>query len=223
MADWSLITWREGLIWLLQTTFWFLPVVAANITPLFASLADKREGKARVLVRRWYNHPIWEEALGENKTWRGLAVGIISAGFVFWGLSDLQNTNWQWVKDASIIDYQTESVVVMAVLLGGGALLGDIVKSFFKRRIPKAPAYQWWPNLRAVSPQNRRYPPSVKWYPMDQVDFIIGAWVCMWLAGYPAPVHLFVTAVLLAAVIQPLCRKGFYLLFHKFFPDLAPH
>lgn len=223
MADWSTLSWREGLIWLLQTVFWYLPTVAANIAPLFASLGDKREKETKVLIRRWYNHPIWEEALGETKTWRGLTVGIIAAGFVFWGLSDLQNTGWEWVKDASILNYQSESVVVMAVLLGGGALFGDIAKSFVKRRIPKEPKHQWWPNLRAVPKEHRRYPPSEKWYPMDQIDFILGSTFCMWLAGYSTPIHLFFTALLLAAVIQPLCRKGFHALFHKFFPHLAPH
>lgn len=223
MADLSALTWRDGAVLLLQTVFFYLPAVAANIAPLFASLGDKRMGEQKKVVRRWYNHPIWEEALGENKTWRGLAVGIIAAGFMFWGLKDLHFTGWQWVDDASIFDYQNESVVVMAVLLGGGALLGDIVKSFFKRRIPMEPSHQWWPNVRAVPSMRRRYPPSVKWYPMDQIDFILGASFCMWIAGYPMPWPLFVTALLMAAVIQPLCRKGFHAAFHKFFPHLTSH
>ena len=159
----------------------------------------------------------------QNKTWRGLAFGIIAAGFVFWGLKDLHNTGWKWVENASVIDYKNESVVVMAFLLGGGALLGDMGKSLLKRRIPKKPRHQWWPNLRAIPSEERRYPPSAKWWPMDQVDFIVGSTLCMWLAGYSFPWHLFVVALLLAAVVQPLCRKGFHMFFHKMFPHLTPH
>ena len=201
MIELSILTWRECYVWFLQTVFLYLPAVAANIAPLLASMADKRENQ--VVVRRWYNQPIDERILGQNKTWRGLAVGIFAAGGVFWIQADIHKNDWQWLQDATLFSYPDESVATIALLIGGGALLGDAVKSLFKRLAKR--------------------PPGSRWYPMDQIDFIGGATICLWLAGYAIPAHVFLLALFLAAVIQPLCRKGFWLVAHKFFPFLSPH
>ncbi len=49
----------------------------------------------------------------------------------------------------------------LGLVLGFGALFGDIVKSFFKRRAGK---------VRGAS-----------WFPFDQIDFILGAFLLYWL------------------------------------------
>lgn len=120
----------------------FLPAGIANMVPVFA---------ARVPGLRNWEWPMdggrsWRgrRLLGDHKTWRGFAAGTASA-----------------VLAAVIISkvdpffYQGASPVLIGFLLGAGALAGDAVKSFFKRRagIPSGKA----------------------WFPFDQVDYIAGA------------------------------------------------
>ena len=61
--------------------------------------------------------------------------------------------NISFFKDLSILDYS--NWLSIGFLLGIGAITGDSVKSFFKRRF----------NIK----------PGKPWIPFDQTDFIIGA------------------------------------------------
>ncbi len=90
--------------------------------------------------RKWRNKPIF----GEGKTWRGFIGGGLCGLFV--GI--LMNQIWQMFG---------ESFNAFAVLLSlsFGALAGDLIKSFFKRRIGK-----------------KR---GEKWPVIDQIDFLFGA------------------------------------------------
>ncbi|MBW2995370.1 CDP-archaeol synthase, partial [Candidatus Woesearchaeota archaeon] len=54
-----------------------------------------------------------------------------------------------------ILDYASVNIILFGFLLGLGAMTGDLVKSFFKRRIGKKPG-ESWPVF-------------------DQLDYVIGA------------------------------------------------
>jgi len=106
---------------ILETTWLFLPAVIANIAPVFA---------ARYNWLPAFNLPIDNgvsfrgvRLLGDNKTWRGLVVGIIIGSTV--GI--LQGSP------------------VVGLLLSAGALIGDATKSFFKRQLKIAPGKSWVP------------------------------------------------------------------------------
>ncbi|MBU7013577.1 MAG: CDP-2,3-bis-(O-geranylgeranyl)-sn-glycerol synthase [Theionarchaea archaeon] len=86
--------------------------------------------------------------LGKGKTVRGLAVGILSAIIV----ASIQ----------SVMEY-TFNPVIFGFLMGSGAMLGDMVKSFFKRRL----------NIQSGRPLPL----------LDQLDFVIGALVMYYLFG----------------------------------------
>jgi len=69
---------------------------------------------------------------GDGKTWRGLCGGIgagIAIGFVQMGLESI--FGWEYLTPLSVF------------LLAAGALLGDLTKSFFKRRLNKKRGEQW--------------------------------------------------------------------------------
>jgi CDP-2,3-bis-(O-geranylgeranyl)-sn-glycerol synthase len=130
-----------------------IPAAIANMVPVFA---------AHMPIIDKYSTPMdfgWSfrgrRILGDHKTWRGLAAGIVTATIVFGLQSWLsQHTGWgAWMADG--FDYTGLPIMVLGVLFAVGALGGDALKSFFKRQIGIAP--------------------GKKWFPFDQIDYIIGA------------------------------------------------
>jgi CDP-2,3-bis-(O-geranylgeranyl)-sn-glycerol synthase len=103
----------------------FLPAMIANSSPV-------------IYAKLPFNKPINEKLFGKNKTWRGLILGILSGsisgyliGFYF-----------------PILNFQN------SLAMSFGALLGDLIKSFFKRRFGINEGKDW--------------------IPFDQIDWIIG-------------------------------------------------
>jgi len=81
-----------------------------------------------------------QEIFGSHKTWRGLLVGILG-GIIIAGLqAELQITSLGCAL--SLNDYQ-QNWLVFGFLGGAGALLGDLLKSFFKRRFSIASGSAW--------------------------------------------------------------------------------
>ncbi|WP_235855585.1 CDP-2,3-bis-(O-geranylgeranyl)-sn-glycerol synthase [Methanofollis fontis] len=96
--------------------------------------------------RRWSDG---RRILGDGKTWRGFALGVAAGVGV--GLVEI------WAQTAFNLSSLPEHTVLTVFLFAAGALLGDMVKSFFKRRFGKERGEEW---LIA-----------------DQYDFVIGAFV----------------------------------------------
>ncbi len=123
--------------------FWFfLPAGVANMAPVIASQIPG--------LNRWQT-PIdlgysWrgKRIFGDSKTWRGLVVGVIFALLV--GL-------FQYRFIASSAE-STGFILIATGAMGLGALLGDAVESFFKRRLGKNSGESW--------------------FPFDQTDYIFG-------------------------------------------------
>jgi len=89
--------------------------------------------------------------LGKNKTYRGiffgLSLALIIAFFQFYLYQ------YDFFKVLSFYDYS--SWLLIGFLLGFGALIGDLAKSFIKRR-------------KGIMPGER-------YFPLDQLDYPIGA------------------------------------------------
>ena len=127
--------------------FWlFLPAGIANMAPVLFTwlpfLAKPMDSGKKIGGKR---------ILGKNKTWRGFIVGIAVAVFIVW----LQKIVYPSTQGLAILNYQTINIWVIGLLLGVGALLGDLVESFLKRQ--------------------RNIPSGKPWIPFDQLDWIIGA------------------------------------------------
>ncbi len=114
-----------------ETLWFFLPAIIANMAPVFAARYNWLAGLNIPLDfgYQWNNGAL----LGSNKTVRGLLVGVIAAAIVGWLQGDL----------------------LLGAGLGLGALLGDAIKSFLKRRL--------------------NIPSGESWKPWDQIDFVLGA------------------------------------------------
>jgi CDP-2,3-bis-(O-geranylgeranyl)-sn-glycerol synthase len=114
------------------------PAYAANMAPPF--------------VRFWpgWNRPISAVLFGNHKTVVGFALGVTAGVLaawvqsrIAWSRSLLTPSNW----------------LAIGVASGLGAMAGDSMKSFFKRRAG--------------------IPPGESWIPADQLDFVVGALVLM--------------------------------------------
>jgi len=109
--------------------------------------------------------PISERWFGLHKTWRGFYAGYFGALVVLVVQAILARN--RIMEDYAILNYLgggfLESLLMAfgyAFLFGVGAIFGDLVKSFLKRRIG--------------------IKPGASWFPLDQLDFVIGAMLCLW-------------------------------------------
>ncbi len=173
----------DALITNLMFAFWiFLPAGVANMSPVIAGYLPglKRWNTPIDLGKEYKGHRL----LGDNKRWRGLvfgtAMGALTAIVEFLIISRY------------LVNFRTAVLVAVAgALMGFGALFGDALESFFKRRL-------------GVKPGNR-------WFPFDQIDYIIGGL----LFSYPIigwPVVLAGTILLLYFGLHILVSYTAYLI-----------
>lgn len=151
--------------WIPVMALWlFLPAYVANMAPVFLARLIPRwdapidAGKAR---------PGGTRILGDGKTWRGLFGGAVVAALV----ALLMATVLRFSERLTDFGYQENGFwapVVLGLLFGFGALVGDAVKSYFKRR--------------------RGKPRGSPWIGPDQLDFVVGGLLFVGLAGLLVPV-----------------------------------
>jgi len=115
-----------------------LPAMIANMTPV-------------LLKMKYWNTPINENLFGKNKTWRGFLSAIV-IGTLSYVL--LVNLGTMSRFDLDIATGPVE-IVVIGFFFSFGAIGGDLVKSFFKRK--------------------QGIDPGESFPPWDQIDYVLGA------------------------------------------------
>jgi CDP-2,3-bis-(O-geranylgeranyl)-sn-glycerol synthase len=146
--------------------------------------------------------------LGDGKTWRGLFAGTflgMTAGF---GLavvaSYLSTSEYYFLRLTNFEGFPVMIVILFSLCFG--ALLGDVIESFFKRRIGKGRGQDW--------------------IPFDQLDFIVGALLFSFLAsellyvvhftsGQWFFVHITLWHILILLVVTPFIHITANVLFRK--------
>ena len=73
--------------------------------------------------------------LGDGKTIRGFYIGV--------GAGILVGVLQIWIRDSAGLDFLPGLTYYVVILLAAGALIGDLLKSFFKRRIGKERGAKW--------------------------------------------------------------------------------
>lgn len=136
---------------ILFALWFFLPAGVANVVPVIIAKAPLLSGWNTPvdLGHKFKGKPV----LGPHKTIRGLTIGTL-AGFLVFAAQVQSYESYAWAREVSGGLNYSELSLWLGVLLGFGALLGDIVKSFFKRQ------------LNVVSGKS--------WFPFDQLDYIVG-------------------------------------------------
>jgi CDP-2,3-bis-(O-geranylgeranyl)-sn-glycerol synthase len=175
------------LLILLQAFYFALPAYLANMSPV---IIDKL-GWLKFLKkpvdggRLWRGQPI----LGQGKTWRGLIAGVLTAICA----AGLQKYLFQFpaFQNISVVDFSRINFILFGALSGSGALLGDLIKSFFKRRIAIASGKSW---------------------PIfDQWDFVLGFILFTYFLVRP-DIKIILSVFLITLLLHPLANIVGYLL-----------
>ncbi len=152
----------------LAQAFWFfLPAYVANPAAVLFGGGRPIDG-GRVLSDG-------QRLFGDGKTWRGFGGGVcagIVLGLILWGVSG--------VADPELSFGSFPAGLVPILVLPTGALLGDLLGSYVKRRAGK--------------PKGARAP-GLDWY-----DFYLGAFVLLAIADY----EFFLTHYVLGEAIYGL-------------------
>lgn len=155
---------------IIATAYFLLPAAIANGSPM---LASRTPFLREILVvpldggLRFLGKPIW----GENKTLRGALVMIGVAFLAVFIQKHLLNT---WLDTYAIIDYDSSRIFLYGFIFGFGALAGDLLGSFCKRRLGFKPG-QWFPYI-------------------DQVDWVAGVFVLLLLFSFLPPFEIIILA-----------------------------
>ncbi|MGV8172391.1 MAG: CDP-archaeol synthase [Candidatus Woesearchaeota archaeon] len=148
-------------IWLLllKSAYFLIPAYFANMAPPLAKKLKIFECLARPVD---HNKVLRDgrALFGRNKTYRGFLVGLI--GGVLGAYLQMLLFNIPFFSSISVdgINYSSHAVILLiGVLMGVGAITGDLIESFFKRRL----------NIGS----------GETFVPWDQTDLVIGAYLFM--------------------------------------------
>jgi CDP-2,3-bis-(O-geranylgeranyl)-sn-glycerol synthase len=132
---------------LLKLIYFMLPAYFANMAPVFSKYIFSKQALSPIdFGIEVKGQPLF----GKHKTIGGYLFGIIVA----LGIGYLQLLLYPYLKDLCLVSYRN-LWAELSFLMGLGAMTGDLIKSFFKRRL----------NLKAGKP----------WIPFDELDFVAGA------------------------------------------------
>src|SRR3989338_11353728 len=121
---------------MLQCFYFMLPAYFANMAPVIVK-------KINILNlpidfnKKISNKPIF----GKNKTIRGLFFGVLFAIIIAYAQSVFYDNNI--IAGISLVDYS--NWLLLGFLMGFGAILGDLIKSFVKRRLDYKPGKPFVP------------------------------------------------------------------------------
>lgn len=172
----------------LLAVWFFIPAGVANVTPIFAALIPglKRLNAPLDFGLRIGDAPL----LGSNKTWRGVITGVAAGSLTFW--LQQQAVQHNSFLAAVVKDAWTPTLLplwLLGPMLSLGALAGDAVESFLKRRNHIAPGQPW--------------------FPYDQIDFTLGAIALSALVIMP-PLTVYAVGLVLWAAIQTAAQYAGY-------------
>ncbi len=160
---------------ILQALYYFLPAYFANMAPVIFSKLNPL--KHPVDFNKTLNK---KPVFGKNKTWGGLIYAIIIGTLIFY--FQIKLYNYEFFRNISLINY-SQQPLFLGFLLASGAILGDLAKSFIKRRLNKAPGQQW--------------------FPFDQLDYVIGAFFFSFFIHIP-DIKIILTIIILAPFLHYL-------------------
>lgn len=162
---------------IISAIYFFFPAYFANMCPVIA-------GKLKLPL----GHPISERFLGSHKTWRGFYSGYLGALAILALQLFLQRQ--QLLSPYALLNYENINLFGYAFLFGIGAVTGDALKSFFKRRIG--------------------IKPGAPWFPFDQLDFVIVALLFLWpffTLPWPQILILLIATPILHLLVNILAYK----------------
>lgn len=177
---------------ILQSLYFFLPAYSANLS---ASLSRKIKllkflEKPVDFGKSLQGYPIF----GNHKTWRGIIFGSL-VGTLVAVLQKWLYLSLDIFKKLSLIDYLNLNILLLGFLLSFGALFGDLLFAFFKRR--------------------RGIKPGDPWIPFDQINFVIGGF-CFVTPYLILPLKIWITLLFFTFFLHILANQlGYFLKLQK--------
>ncbi len=175
-----------------MTVILFLPAYLGNGAPV----VFKGFGWLKFLARPLDGGVKWGKGriLGENKTFRGVVAAILAGSIG--GIISVAVYNYLPAYFGDPLGKLHGQTVLYGLyfgsLIGFGGILGDALKSFFKRRT----------GIKEGKP----------WFPFDQTDFVMGGWL---FSGVFLPWQSTWQLLLLALLITPPVHFLFNVLAYK--------
>jgi len=178
-------------LFLLSCLYFALPAYVANMTPPLAKKAG---------ILKWLEKPVdfgkvygGAPLLGAHKTWRGVILGILVGMIVIYFQRYLYR--FSFFQEISFFDYREVNIFLFAFLFSFGAVFGDLLFSFFKRRL----------GMR----------PGQRWLPFDQTDYIIGLFLII-TPYLKLGVHIWLTIFIFTFFLHIIFnRLGYELKLHE--------
>lgn len=176
---------------ILSCLYFFLPAYFANMTPPLIRKAGLFNflDKPVDFGRRFKGEAI----LGKNKSWRGVIsgsiIGILVAGLQLWLY------RFSFIKEISFFDYSEINILAFGFLISIGAIFGDLLFAFIKRRL--------------------KMEPGQKFIPFDQTNYVIGA--ALFLTPFlKINILIWITIFLLTFFLHLIINRiGYHLGLHK--------
>ena len=142
---------------ILSCLYFFLPAYFVNIVPplikksRFFQFLDKPID----FNKNFLGKPV----LGSHKSWRGAIFGIIIGFLIIFS----QKLFYQFpaIQKISFLDYQRINIYLFAFLMSFGAVFGDLLFAFIKRRLGLEP--------------------GASFLPFDQINYVIGVFLFLQL------------------------------------------
>lgn len=178
------------LIYIISCLYFFLPAYFANMTPPLAKKAKILNFLAKPIDfnKKFFGKPI----LGSHKTFRG----AILAFLVGFSTAIFQRFLYRFylIQRISILDYSKINIFFFAFLISFGAVFGDLIFAFIKRRL----------NL----------PPGAPFLPFDQTNYVIGA--AIFLIPFKIKISVWLTLFVFTFFLHIIVnRLGYHLKIHQ--------
>ena len=181
------------LVLLLQSVYFLIPAYFANMAPPIAKKFKFLEF-LNIPIERGKKLSDGRGLFGKNKTYRGYVVGVIAG--IIGAYIQMLLYHYPFFQSISIsgIDYTSHYIIIsIGVLLSVGAITGDLIESFFKRRLNKESGESF--------------------VPWDQIDHVIGAYIFVLpIAFYSLTWELFLCSLVITFFLHVIINHiAFYL------------
>ena len=181
--------WQFLFVTIVGGVYLFLPAYVANMTPVGASSLARRLGIP--------NPPIWEARLGKNKTWIGTAAGFVAAIVIAGIQAELARVSiFEQLRPETVNEHPWFRLGLLMAI--GALVVGDMGKSYMKRRFG--------------------IKPGAPWKPWDDLDYGMGTALVLSPLAWTQPLML-VVGVLIAYALNPVVNR----ISHRAGIKLVPH
>ena len=184
------------LTYILSCLYFFLPAYFTNMTPplvrkaRFLKILDREVDFGRHPPAALFKDG--QSIFGPHKRWRGVIFGIIVGMLVAQGQSWLYQ--YELIRNISFLNYQ-RNILLFGFLISAGAVFGDLLFAFIKRRL--------------------KIPPGARFIPWDQTNYVIGA--ALFLTPIlKIEIMVWITLFILTFFLHIIFnRLGYYLKIHR--------